>query len=276
MRNIFFIFVTILPLLIYPAYISPTVKEIPDYNGEEMSYNLKISIFNIGKAIILFKDTSDCGSYIRAEAKSTGISKLFVTIHYLYDCCMNSSTGLPEKITRSLLENDFFEYNEVKFDHLSRKDSTVLYSLLSGRKVVPRKMLDILTGFYHFRKNYIDQCVKNRRDVVIQTYFTDEIWNLRIRYAGTETINTIFGKVRCLKFKPATIIGRFFRHDDDMTIWITDDKYKIPVRIHLNMKIGAIQGELAGYKGVVKNETGRKILGQTVQENFKISRQSLH
>ncbi len=253
MSNIHFILVAILPLFLYPDYISPTIKEVPDYNGEVMSYNLKVSVFNIGKAIILFKDTSDCGSYIRAEAKSTGITKLFVTIHYLYDCCMNSSTGLPEKISRSLRENDFFEYNEVKFDHLSRKDSTILHSQLSGQKVVPKKILDILTGFYHFRKNYIDQCVRTKRDVVIQTYFTDEIWNLRIRYAGIETINTIFGKVRCIKFKPATIIGRFFRHDDDMTIWITDDKFKIPVRIHLNLKVGAIQGELVGYKGVIKN-----------------------
>lgn len=236
-----------MPLLLYSGDISPAISDIPDYHGEEMFYNLRISLFNIGKASISFNNTSDCNSYIRAEAKSTGISKLFVTIHYLYDCCMNSSTGLPEKITRSLLENDYFEYNEVIFDHHSRKDSTILYSQLSGRKTVPKNILDILTGFYYFRKSYLKQCARDKKDVVIKTYFTDELWDLRIRYAGRETINTMFGEVRCIKFKPVTIIGRFFRHDDDMTIWITDDKYNIPVRIHLNMKIGTIKGDLVGY-----------------------------
>lgn len=165
---------------------------------------------------------------------------------------MNPATGLPEKITRSLLENDFFEYNEVKFDHQSRKDSTIIYSRLSGKKVVPKNILDILTGFYHFRKNHIEQCARDKKDVVIKTYFTDDIWDLRIRYAGRETVNSFFGEVRCIRFKPVTIVGRFFRHDDDMTIWITDDKYHIPVRIQLDMKVGSIRGDLVGYKGVIK------------------------
>lgn len=252
MKYLNLIFVVILPIILHSDYPSPTTNEIPDYHGEEMSYDLRISFFNIGKATISFSDKLDCRSYIRAEAKSSGISRLFVTLHYLYDCCMDSNTGLPEKITRSLLENDFYEYNEVRFDHQSREDSTILYSQLSGRKVVPKNILDILTGFYHFRKSYLEKCVRDKRDVVIRTYFTDDIWNLRIRYAGSETINTMFGEFRCIRFKPETIIGRFFRHDDDMTIWITDDEYKIPVRIHLNMKVGAIKGDLVGYKNMAK------------------------
>jgi hypothetical protein len=163
---------------------------------------------------------------------------------------MNSSSGLPERITRSLLENDFFVYNEVRFDHHTREDSTVLYSQLSGRKVVPKDILDILTGFYHFRKSHLEKCVRDKKDVVIRTYFTDNIWNLRIRYAGRESIHTMFGERSCYKFKPETVIGKFFKHDDDMTIWITDDEYRIPVRIHLNLKVGAINGNLIEYKGV--------------------------
>lgn len=252
MKYINFIFTITLTILLCLSFTSPEISEIPDYHGEEMSYNIKISLLNIGKATISFRDTADCNSYIRAEAKSTGISRIFVTLHYFFDCCMNSSTGLPEKITRSLLENDFFEYNEVRFDHQSRKDSTILFSQLSGKKVVTKNILDILTGFYHFRKSYIKQCASDKKDIVIKTYFTDEVWDLRIRYAGRETINTMFGEVRCIKFKPVTIVGRFFRHDDDMTIWITDDKYNIPVRIRLELKIGHMIGDLVGYKSVVK------------------------
>jgi hypothetical protein len=253
MKHFNFIFATIPAILLCLSYTSPHIGEIPDYYGEEMSYNVRISLFNIGKATILFKDKGDCNSYIRAEAESTGITRIFVTLHYLFDCCMNSSTGLPEKITRSLLENDFFVYNEVRFDHQSRKDSTVLYSQLSGKKVVPKNILDILTGFYHFRKSYIKQCLIDKKDVVLKTYFTDEVWDLRIRYAGRETINTMFGEVRCIKFKPVTIVGRFFRHDDDMTIWITDDQYNIPVRIRLELKIGHMVGELVEYKAPARN-----------------------
>lgn len=89
---------------------------------------------------------------------------------------------------------------------------------------------------------------KIRQDVVIKTFFTDELWDLRIRYAGEETIKTKYGRLACHKYNPVTVVGRYFRHDDDMDVWFTKDEIPIPVKIRLNLKIGAINGELAAYQ----------------------------
>ena len=84
--------------------------------------------------------------------------------------------------------------------------------------------------------------------VVIKTYFTDMLWDLNIRYGGEETITTKYGKIDCIEFKPETIIGRYFRHNDDMSVWFTRDASSIPVKIKLNLIIGSLYGDLVGYQ----------------------------
>jgi hypothetical protein len=228
--------------------------KISDFNNEAMHYQVMYGMFNIGEAIILFKDDSLRGGYyIKAETWSTGLVKLFKRIYYIYESCMESQTGLPLSFSMRLEDNRNYYYNKLIFDRYSREDSTIVHSHLSGPHVVPRNIHDILTGFYLFRQNYISEKPEDGEAVVIQTFFIDKLWDLRIRYAGKESINTLFGKVNCLKFKPVTVIGNFFRNDDDMTIWFSDDANHIPLKIKLNLTIGSIEGYLINYQRPKQN-----------------------
>jgi len=223
--------------------------DVSDYENEAMHYRINYGIFHIGEAEILFSDSTNCGDYIiKAEARSTGLITLVKRLNYIYESCMNTRTGLPLRFKMDLTDNRNYYFNEMVFDRNSRDDSTIVRSHLSGSHVVSKDIHDILTGFYHFRQNYISEVIKDGKDVIIETYFSDEVWNLHIRYAGKESLNTRFGKVNCLKFKPVTIIGDFFKNDDDMTVWFTDDENHIPVRIKLNLTIGAIDGYLVDYQ----------------------------
>jgi hypothetical protein len=214
-----------------------------------MHYQVNYGIFHIGEAEISFRDSTGCGDFvIKAEARSVGLITLVKRINYVYESCMNKRTGLPLRFKMDLTDNRNYYFNEMIFDRYSRKDSTIVHSHLSGPHVVSKNIHDILTGFYYFRQNNISEVVKDGKDVIIETYFSDEVWDLHIRYAGKESINTKFGSINCLKFKPVTIIGDFFRNDDDMTVWFTDDENHIPVRIKLNLTIGAIDGYLVDYQ----------------------------
>jgi hypothetical protein len=62
------------------------------------------------------------------DAKSSGLLKLFRDIHFRYECCMDTLTGLPITDSRILIEDDYVDINTVYYDHLSRKDSSLIYS----------------------------------------------------------------------------------------------------------------------------------------------------
>jgi len=138
--------------------------------------------------------------------------------------------------------------NKVIFDHYSRSDSTVIISEATGKHVVPKDMHDLLTGYYHFRKNYLMESVNNRLPVVIQTYLADMLWDLKMTYTGRETIQTMHGNQTCYRFTSSTVVGRFFRNDDDMTVWFTKEEIPVPVRVKMNLKLGSLKGELDHYQ----------------------------
>jgi len=223
--------------------------EVPDYLGEIMLYKLKYGVFTIGKASIsCLSDSMDCSIRIKAVAKTTGWVKLFRDLNYRFESCMNDSTGLPKAAIRSLKDGKYEVYNELIFDRISNSDSTIVVSQLSGKHVVPKNIYDILTGFFHFRKNFLYDSTTRSEDVVIKTYFTDELWDLRIRYSGQERVKTNYGELLCDKFNPVTVVGRYFHNDNDMTVWFTKQHNAIPVKIMLNLRIGSITGELDGYQ----------------------------
>jgi hypothetical protein len=221
----------------------------PDFVGETMHYSLKYGIFNIGVASIsCLEDQAGCGYIIKAEAQSTGLLKIFRNLNYRFECCMDPATGLPKSAVMDLKDRNHTAYNKVLFDHDSRSDSSIIISQTTGKHVVPKNIHDLLTGYYHFRKNFLIESVNNGHPVVIQTFLADMLWDLKMTYIGGETINTMYGQLSCLRFTSSTVVGRFFRNDDDMTVWFTKDEIPIPVKIRLNLRLGSIKGELDKYQ----------------------------
>jgi hypothetical protein len=71
-----------------------------------------------------------------------------------------------------------------------------------------------------------------------------------IRYVGKETIKTKYGKFRAIKFKPLLIKGTIFEGGEKMTVWISDDKNRIPVRIESPISVGSVKVDMMTYKNL--------------------------
>lgn len=244
---------TLLYIFFFLIFLSGSFPEerikVPDYGGEIMQYNIQYGLFNVGEAKISFmNDSIGCGDHLRALARSTGIARVFKSVNYNFESCMDTITGLPNYASMSLADKRYVVQDELIFDQNSRADSSIVHSQRSGLHVVPKNMYDLLTAYYCFRGNYISGSIETGKEVVIKIFLADMLWDLRIRYVGKETIKTKYGKVECLKFNPSTMVGNFFKNEDDMTIWFTDNDDHIPVRISLNMIIGSLNGNLVEYQ----------------------------
>ncbi len=238
-------------LLSLPGAGQKKQRKVPAYVGEELEYVIVYSFVNSGMAKIKFDYDSLTQSYhIIAAARSIGLPNVIYKILDVYECYMDTITGLPVKAIRNIREGNFRDYNIVTFDHSSRQDSSIIHSQKSGTKVVDKDILDILSGFYELRKNYITPDLKVGDLIIIRTYFTDEIWDLKVRYMGKETVKIKGKKIRCLKFNPVTEVGRAFKTEEDMTVWFSDDKNNIPVKIRVELWVGSFKAFLTGYKGL--------------------------
>ena len=218
---------------------------------ERFEYSLHYGLFRVGKAKISYTPAdSGCGYKLYAEARTTGVAKLFRHLNYSFDCCMDLENGWPLSTSMDFLEKNYRIQNKVFFDHESRSDSTIVHSQNSGQIVVKKGIYDVLSGFYYFRNNRISENMEIGKYISIETYYWDEVYDLKIKYMGTEIIKSKFGKIECLKVNPRTDIGRFFKTNNDMSIWFTNDKIHVPVKMIISLRYGTLKARLT--KQIIK------------------------
>jgi hypothetical protein len=71
-----------------------------------------------------------------------------------------------------------------------------------------------------------------------------------LRFLGREVLNTKFGKINTLIFRPMVQSGRIFKAQESVTLWITDDANKIPIKMKADLAVGSLRAELEQYKGL--------------------------
>jgi hypothetical protein len=79
-----------------------------------------------------------------------------------------------------------------------------------------------------------------------------------IQYLGKEVVKTKAGKFRCLKFKPMVATGKVFSNPYPMTLWVTDDKNRLPILVESAVSVGSVKAELISFSGLA-NPTEAKL-----------------
>jgi hypothetical protein len=81
-----------------------------------------------------------------------------------------------------------------------------------------------------------------------------------IRYIGKEDVKTKYGKFKAIKFKPLLIKGTVFEGGEKMSVWVTDDANRVPLRVESSLAIGSIKVDMMGYKNLRYPMTSLKSL----------------
>jgi hypothetical protein len=184
--------------------------------------------------------------------RTIGMADALFRVKDIYESYFEPESELPVLSIRNIHEGRYKMYNEVVFDHYTRSDSAILSSDLTGIHITEKGIHDILSCFYYLRNHNLPGYADLRRGdmITIMTWFTDELYPIRLRYLGTDEIRTKIGRIKCLKFNPVTEVGRLFKTEDDMTFWFSADGNFLPVRVRFNIFVGAFVAEIVNYQGL--------------------------
>ncbi|WP_262325337.1 DUF3108 domain-containing protein [Carboxylicivirga litoralis] len=232
-------FITPYPLTSHQAY----------QGGEKLVFTLNYGIVTGGKATLTVKDSIFNGTpvhHVIGRGVTVGLADVLYKIRDRYESFIDIETNEPVKAIRSIREGRYRYYNEVEYI----RDSSQVLSKKSGIHQVQEGILDILSSFYFARNHKFNDQLEVGEVIEFMTYFSDENFPLRIRYRGTEVIKTDFGKIECYKFSPVTEVGRSFKTEDDMHVWITRDKNRIPMRVRFDLAVGSFTCNLYEFKGL--------------------------
>ncbi|HKP68768.1 MAG TPA: DUF3108 domain-containing protein, partial [Pyrinomonadaceae bacterium] len=77
------------------------------------------------------------------------------------------------------------------------------------------------------------------------------VYEIPIRVTAREQLKTIFGKQWCYRVEPEVFgNGRLIEREGKMTIWITDDARRLPVRSQVHSPYGKIEIKLKSAKNL--------------------------
>ena len=93
----------------------------------------------------------------------------------------------------------------------------------------------------------------SENEIDLPIFLDQEIMKMKLRFLGRETISTKFGNVKAAIFRPLVSSGRIFKEKESVTVWVSDDDNKIPLRIKASLSVGSLRADLNEYSGLNYN-----------------------
>jgi len=217
----------------------------------EMSYS---GFLKAGNATLAIKDTTLDGKpvfHVVGKGWTTGAIKWFFKVKDRYESYFDKETGVPYKFIRKIDEGGHTKDIEINFDHDNRvaevnnKKNKNIKSVATEQDVQ-----DMVSAFYYLRNNYSTETIKDGDVLQLNMFFDEENYGFKLKYLGKETIKTEFGKVKTLKFRPYVMAGRVFKEEESLTLWVSADKNKIPLKIKADLAVGSLRADLVAFKGL--------------------------
>ncbi len=242
-------------LLIFILTVSfDSQKEDAFAVGEWFKFRIHYGFVNAGYATLEVKDAIVNNKkvfHVVGKGYTTGMSRFFFKVDDLYESYIDKDTQNPYQFVRKINEGGYTKNQEGFFNLSTNKILVKDYKHKTENTFgIPKNTQDIMSTFYYLR-NYpnIDK-IKPGDSVAIDMFFDDETTKFKLKFIGREDITTKFGTVSTMIFRPLVQSGRVFKEEESLTVWISDDENKLPIRIKASLAVGSIKADLDAFKGL--------------------------
>lgn len=257
-RNIFILF---LLCIAFPLYPQRHLKNTAFHEGEKLSYKVYYNwgflwlsagsvSFEVKTAFYKGEKVYHFDSYGSSYKSYDWFFK--VRDHYESYASIDSLKSLWFR--RNTYEGGYEVDNRYFFDH----DKKLIYSFVEDSDNPYKEdtlelkecTYDLLTATYAIRNYDFSKYVVNEK-IPIRMIIDNEIFDLYFRYRGKGVIETRNGETyKCLKFSALLLEGSLFKGGEDLIVWVSDDKNKIPVLIEAKILVGSVKAYLEESTGL--------------------------
>lgn len=222
--------------------------------GEWFKYRIHYGIFNASYATIELTEAVRNGQpvlYAKGIGRTTGLARLFFKVDDYYSSYFTKDDNRPLHFIRNINEGGYKKNLTIDFDHKTKQATvTDLKKETTGVFSTDTEIQDLISFVYYLRKHLDIYSIKKDEFVVVNLFFDAENYAFKFKFLGWETIKTKFGKVKTLKFRPYVQSGRVFKSSESITLWVSSDDNKIPLRLQADLSVGSITADLDAFKGL--------------------------
>lgn len=223
-------------------------------SGEWFKYKLSYSgWFKAGEATVSLSEdkTNDKLLHAKLVGKSTGAVNLFFKVYDIYESYFFKDKILPKNFIRNIDEGGYKKNIKIVFNQKTQKATVKDFKKNTSKEYsFVENSQDMVSVFYYLRNSFSLDNLDENDEISVDMFFDSENYKLKIKYLSTELLNTNFGKVLCYKIQPYVQSGRVFKKNESLTMWITADKNRIPLKIKADVLVGSIRIELESFSNL--------------------------
>jgi hypothetical protein len=222
-----------------------------------VSYNWFVFFTDVGLASFRVKNARMFGKpvlHLEATGVSTPSWDRFFMVRDLYQSWVDPVTVLPAYFSRSVREGRYFKDITYRFNHTTG----IVYSQYESSKkkffrdtvAIKPCTYDLVSVIYHLR-NIDLKNIEPGDTIGFRIMLDNELTGIYVRYLGSEEKSIRkAGTFKTLKFSVSLVEGSVFSGGENMFIWVTDDKNRIPVSIETPIRVGQVRVRISEWEGL--------------------------
>ncbi|MCX6826300.1 MAG: DUF3108 domain-containing protein [candidate division Zixibacteria bacterium] len=211
--------------------------------GEKLNYDIGYGFINAGSATLEVTDLIEYNNRPCFLIQSTANSNKFFSSFYRVEDRVKSiidAAGLYSwKFEKYLSEGNYKAQTAYGFDQSN-------HSVFFGRDTLPVApfVQDALSILYYIRT----QNLKVGQSVYVDNFTDGQSYKMEIRVHRKELVKVKAGRFDCIVVEPLLLTSGIFKHEGKLTVWLTDDRLKLPVLMKSKVLVGSITAELTNYR----------------------------
>lgn len=227
-------------------------KQDAPWAYEQLKYGIYYGFIKAGTAYIRNRGLTDINGrkayLLQTTAFSASVIDAFFKVRDVNYSWLDAENFYSLGYGQSVREGGYKRDEWLVFDYEAGR-----YSGKLRKKEAPRaiegpldvKVLDMLTSLYYVRA----QKLTAGEDIVFDIVNREKQYPLLVKVLRKETVKTAAGKFDCVVVEPQLRgEGIFVSKGKNLQVWLTDDAYKMPVKMKVEVFIGSVSAELLEYK----------------------------
>jgi hypothetical protein len=236
---------------------APMPTHVPFGDGEKFVFSVQYGIINAGEATLEIRNIAEIDSvpcyHIVSDARTNRVFSKFFKVRDRFESFMDTTNLVSLYYEKHLREGKYKKDEVVKFDQTSH------LAIYKDRELsIPPRTQDVLSALYYVRTLPLE----TGQSFAISNHTNGKNYPLVVKVLRKEHITVEAGSFNCIVVEPLLRSAGLFKHKGRLTVWLTDDKYRIPVLMESKVVVGAISAVLKKYQLSNKVKYAEQVQGR--------------
>ena len=230
---------------------------VPFGEGEKLVYAVQYGIINAGEATLEIRnismfDSTPCYNIV-SNARTNDVFSVVFKVRDRFVSLMDTTELVSLRYEKHIREGKFKRDETVVFDQRAHR------AVYKDREIpIAPRTQDVLTSMYYVRTLPLEP----GQNVALANHTDGKNYPLLIKVLRRERVTVDAGTFDCLVVEPFLRGPAIFQQKGRVTVWVTDDAYRIPVLVKSKVVIGAVSAVLTDYQLADKHKHDEQVQGR--------------